>query len=125
MSGPDCCWPLHRRHGEHGALALLAQGSARERSWARAVAVAFEHHLRYDGTGYPKLRWPRRQSLFARVCAIADSFDAMTSGRVYARRAVPPDEALRRLREGAGAAYDPLLVELFAAAVAGRIVAAA
>jgi HD-GYP domain-containing protein (c-di-GMP phosphodiesterase class II) len=116
-------WAQLRRHPALGALLLLTQGQGRERRWARAAAVAFEHHLRFDASGYPRLRWPRRQGLFSRICAIADAFDALTSGRVYEREAVSPGEALRRLRADSGSAFDPRLVDLFASAVAGRIVA--
>lgn len=106
-------WLEVRRHPALGARLLLDLARPKDRAHARAAVVAFEHHLAYDGSGYPKLPAPRRQDLFSRVCAIADAFDAMTSGRVYAKTPMPPDEAVRRLLQDAGKAFDPLLLRLF------------
>lgn len=109
-----------QRHPALGALLLLAHRPPRDRGWARAVAVAFEHHLGLDGSGYPALRWARRPDLFTRICSIADGFDAMTSGRAYASGALTPCQAAARLREKAGSFYDPFLLELFEEALGER-----
>ncbi|MBI5245663.1 MAG: HD domain-containing protein [Elusimicrobia bacterium] len=106
-------WRLMRRHPALGARALLALRRPLDAQLARAISIAFEHHLGLDGSGYPKLTPPRRQELFSRICAVADAFDAMTSGRVYAKRAMSPDEALRRMVQRAGTAFDPLLLRVF------------
>jgi HD-GYP domain-containing protein (c-di-GMP phosphodiesterase class II) len=106
-------WRLMRRHPVLGAKALLDLRRPRDATLARAISIAFEHHLGLDGSGYPKLSPPRRQELFSRICAVADAFDAMTSGRVYAKRAMSPDEALRRMVQRAGTAFDPLLLRVF------------
>jgi len=106
-------WRLMRRHPVLGAEALLALRRPLDPALARAITVAFEHHLGFDGSGYPLLSPPRRQDLFSRVCAVADAFDAMTSGRVYAKRPMSPDEALRRMTQRAGTAFDPLLLRVF------------
>jgi HD-GYP domain-containing protein (c-di-GMP phosphodiesterase class II) len=76
-----------------------------------AAAVALEHHVRVDGGGYPNLSG-RRPSLFSRMVAIADSYDAITSYRPY-RPARTPNEALHVLLGGAGTAYDADLLRLF------------
>lgn len=76
------------------------------------ILTALQHHVRYDGTGYPELRIRRRQSLYARITAIVDTFDAMTTKRVYQRQHLP-DEAIAVLYQGAGTFYDPLLVKAF------------
>ncbi|MDP3540996.1 MAG: HD domain-containing protein [Elusimicrobiota bacterium] len=110
-------WRLMRRHPLLGAEALLALRRPLDSSLARAISIAFEHHLAFDGSGYPRLQPPRRQELFSRICALADAFDAMTSGRVYAKRAMSPDEALRRMAQGAGTAFDPFLFRVFIGAV--------
>ncbi|MBI4060444.1 MAG: HD domain-containing protein [Elusimicrobia bacterium] len=106
-------WRLMRRHPALGAEALLAMRRPMDAQLARAVSMAFEHHLGLDGAGYPSLAPPRRQELFTRICAVADAFDAMTSGRVYDKRARSPDEALRRMLQRAGTAFDPLLLRIF------------
>lgn len=106
-------WEMMRRHPMMGARELICMRRPYDRALARAVSMAFEHHLKADGTGYPTLRRPRRQEIFSRICALADSFDAMTSGRVYTRKPLAPDEALRRLAEDADRAYDPALLLLF------------
>lgn len=110
-------WRLMRRHPALGAEALLALRRPLDSALARAIAIAFEHHLGFDGSGYPRLMPPRRQDLFSRICAVADAFDAMTSGRVYAKRAMPPDEALRRMAQRAGTSFDPFLFRVFIGAV--------
>lgn len=110
-------WRLMRRHPALGAEALLALRRPLDSALARAISIAFEHHLGFDGSGYPRLQPPRRQELFSRICAVADAFDAMTSGRVYAKRAMSPDEALRRMAQRAGTSFDPLLFRAFIGAV--------
>jgi HD-GYP domain-containing protein (c-di-GMP phosphodiesterase class II) len=106
-------WKRMRLHPALGVKALLAMDHPLDRGLCRAASVAFEHHLGADGAGYPRTRRPRRQEAFSRVCAIADAFDAMTSGRVYAKRPTAPDEALRRIVQRAGTGFDPYLIRLF------------
>ncbi len=68
--------------------------------------------MRYDGSGYPS-RSPRRpQHLAARIVAVADAYDAMTSRRSYSAARVH-DEAMELLVRSAGTALDPALVRLF------------
>ncbi|MEX2418831.1 MAG: HD domain-containing phosphohydrolase [Acidimicrobiia bacterium] len=101
-------WAQVRLHPQEGALAILAaSGPGQE----LAAAVALEHHVRVDGGGYPGLSG-RRPSLFSRMVAIADSYDAITSHRPY-RPARTPNEALHVLLAGAGTAYDADLLKLF------------
>jgi len=76
------------------------------------ILTALQHHFGYKGRGYPKLRVHTRQSLFARITAIVDTFDAMTTKRLYQKRYLP-DEAIDVLRRGSGARYDALLVKAF------------
>ena len=104
-------WRLMRRHPALGVKTLLAMNRPLDAALARALTIAFEHHMGMDGSGYPKRS--RRQDLFSRICAIADAFDAMTSGRVYVKRAMSPDETLRRMVQCAGTAFDPLLLRVF------------
>ena len=76
------------------------------------ILTALQHHHGYRGGGYPKLRICRRQHLFARITAIVDTFDAMTTKRLYQKRYLP-DEAIAVIQKGAGTRYDPLLVKAF------------
>jgi diguanylate cyclase (GGDEF)-like protein len=68
-------------------------------------------HERYDGRGYPDGLQGEEIPLEARIIFACDAFHAMTSDRPY-RRALPTDEALRRLAEAAGTQFDPLVVEV-------------
>ena len=83
-----------------------------DRSTVNRILAALQHHLRYDGSGYPKLRLLTQQSLYARITAIVDTFDAMTTKRLYQRQYLP-DEALALLYKLAGGRYDPILVKAF------------
>ncbi len=70
------------------------------------------HHENYDGSGYPDGLKGDEIPLHARIIAIADAFDALTTDRPY-RRAVTREEALDILRSESGIRFDPALVELF------------
>jgi HD-GYP domain-containing protein (c-di-GMP phosphodiesterase class II) len=77
-----------------------------------AVVTILEHHMRWDGTGYPPPAVGRSQHLSSRIVAIADAYDAMTSRRSYSAARVE-DDAMLNIARGSGAAFDPELVELF------------
>ncbi|WNF37945.1 HD-GYP domain-containing protein [Bacillaceae bacterium IKA-2] len=70
------------------------------------------HHERWDGKGYPASHQGKEIPLDARILAIADAFDAMTSDRSY-RSGVSLNEALQRLTEGKGSQFDPDLIDVF------------
>ncbi len=112
----DTDWHMIHQHPVLGALTLAAMPAADDHN-ARAIVVAYEHHLNLDGSGYPHLREPRAPNLFSRIVAIADSYDAMTSGRVYMKARLSPDEALRRLLQQGGVRYDPTLLRALVHAV--------
>lgn len=77
-----------------------------------SICVIRSHHERWDGKGYPDQLKGEEIPFLARVSAIADAFDAMTSSRSY-RAAMPVEEAYRHILEGKGSQFDPLLVEKF------------
>ena len=77
-----------------------------------ALIVAFEHHRRFDLTGYPVLPLPLPQHFATRVVTLADAYDAMRSNRSY-QREVPPEQALQILQQQSGKMFDPVLVRTF------------
>lgn len=83
----------------------------------RASQVALYHHERWDGTGYPQGLAGTDIPLEARICAIADVFDALTTVRPY-KCAWPVEKAVEFITEEAGRQFDPELVGIFAAQVA-------
>ena len=77
-----------------------------------SICVIRSHHERWDGKGYPQQLMGEEIPLLARVTSVADAFDAMTSSRSY-RAAMPVEEAYRRIIDGKGSQFDPMLVEEF------------
>jgi two-component system response regulator RpfG len=71
--------------------------------------IALRHHERWDGSGYPDRLSGEDIPLPARIVAVADVFDALTSERPY-KRAWSPDEALEYMQENAGTLFDPACV---------------
>jgi HD-GYP domain-containing protein (c-di-GMP phosphodiesterase class II) len=70
------------------------------------------HHERWDGKGYPHALKQESIPLMARILAVADSFDAMTSSRPY-RGAMPIERAAAVIRDGAGQQWDTAIVDCF------------
>jgi len=81
-----------------------------------ALAGIMHHHERIDGRGYPMGLAGDEIPEFARVLAVADAFDSMTSTRSY-RGARPVEEAIAELRKWSGTQFDPAFVDAFVAAV--------
>jgi HD-GYP domain-containing protein (c-di-GMP phosphodiesterase class II) len=79
--------------------------------------VIRQHHERYDGHGYPDGLVGEQISLAARIVAVADVWDALTSDRAY-RTAWPPERALAHLEAGRGAHFDPRCLDAFLALMA-------
>ena len=100
-------WEAIRRHPLEGARLLL--GVSAPSAVRRVVA---EHHERWDGRGYPAGLRGDEIDPNARVVAVADAFDAMTSERVY-RRAAGFDAAADELERCAGTQFDPAVVLSF------------
>jgi putative two-component system response regulator len=84
----------------------------RSRMIAEALPIIRHHHERVDGRGYPDGLRGDEIPLVARIMAISDAYDAMTSDRPY-RQGMPPEQALEVLRAGAGTQWDRELVEEF------------
>ncbi len=73
--------------------------------------IVRHHHERYDGKGYPDGVAGKRIHIFARIIAVCDTYDAMTSRRPY-RAPLSQDVVVRELRKGAGTQFDPRIAEL-------------
>ncbi|MEM7350893.1 MAG: HD domain-containing phosphohydrolase [Acidobacteriota bacterium] len=77
-----------------------------------AMEIAYSHHERWDGKGYPEGRAAADIPLAARIVAIADAYDAITSRRPY-KEAFSHDEAVRRIVVDRELHFDPVLVDVF------------
>lgn len=101
-------WALVRQHPVYGAQqAALIPGLDKS-----SIVMILEHHMRFDGSGYPQRKPARPQHLTSRIVATADAYDAMTSRRSYSAARIQ-DEAMSQLAQGAGTSHDPTLVRLF------------
>jgi putative nucleotidyltransferase with HDIG domain len=100
-------WVRMREHPTHGQQILrgieFLEGAAR---------VVAQHHEKWDGSGYPLGLKAEDIDLCARIFAVADAFDAMTSDRVY-RRGKSYEDAARELDEWVGRQFDPKVVAAF------------
>jgi HD-GYP domain-containing protein (c-di-GMP phosphodiesterase class II) len=96
-----------RRHPAAGARLL-----ARHPDFRFTIPYVLFHHERWDGRGYPSGKAGHRIPLEARLLAIADAFDAMTSPRVYAPP-IPTDDALAEIDRCAGTQFDPIVAGVF------------
>ena len=100
-------WEEMRRHTEYGAEWLGEIDYL-----APALPVVLYHHEAWDGSGYPEGLTGVKIPEEARLLAVVDSFDAMTSDRPY-RSALGLSRALEEIKSRAGAQFDPKMVELF------------
>lgn len=92
-----------------GARIVASMGS----EFANSVAMVRHHHERYDGTGYPQGLSGEGINIGARIIAVADTYDAILSPRVYRNREISREEALKELNHVAGTQLDPQLVAVF------------
>ena len=113
-AGPltDLEWVVMRSHPNQGARIVEPIPFMGE-----AVEIVRSHHERFDGGGYPRGLRGEGIPIAARIFAIADSFDAMTSDRPY-RSALTTEAAVAEIRAGAGTQFDPTCVEAFEALAA-------
>jgi len=100
-------WREMRRHSELGYEILKGIDFLR-----RAAEIVYSHHERFDGTGYPRGLVAQEIPLGARVFAVVDAFDAITSRRPY-RDATPREAATIEIARHAGSQFDPQVVEAF------------
>ncbi|TAK35428.1 MAG: diguanylate cyclase [Chloroflexota bacterium] len=101
-------WSVVREHPRLGAEILKSV-----RGLLRIISCVRHHHERYDGSGYPDGIAGTAIPLGARIIAVADAFDAMTSDRPY-RLALSVEEAIAEIRANAGTQFDPQVVQSLA-----------
>jgi putative two-component system response regulator len=102
-------WKVMRQHATIGGD-ILANSTSELLQAGRVIALS--HHERWDGAGYPSGLAGEDIPLWGRICAVADTFDAVTSERSY-KPAYSNEVALQILREGRGTQFDPNVVDAF------------
>ncbi len=112
----DVEWEEMQRHTIYGRQALKAAEEVLGASSFLAVAteIAYTHHEKWDGSGYPRGLAGEDIPISGRLMALADVFDALMSRRVY-KPAFPPDKTKAIILEGRGRHFDPDLVDAFEA----------
>jgi HD-GYP domain-containing protein (c-di-GMP phosphodiesterase class II) len=110
LSSPE--FAILREHPTEGLLSIFDMRGLAELP-LRAMLVAYEHHMKIDQSGYPVSARPRDPSLFGRIVALADGFDAATSKRSYQAEPWTADRVLAEMRDNPGRGFDPLLVKAF------------
>jgi HD-GYP domain-containing protein (c-di-GMP phosphodiesterase class II) len=105
-------WRLIAAHPWLGALALFQTRGSQDLPY-RAMVVAHEHHMKLDLTGYPRPIRPRALSMFSKIVAVADGFDAATSRRAYQTTPLTPAQVLQEMRENPRRGMDQVVVKAF------------
>lgn len=95
------------RHAEVGSVIV-----SRTQEYRLTASIVRHHHEHWDGSGYPDGLAGQEIPLGARVIAVADAYDAMTTDRVY-RTAMSRAAAIEEIRRGAGSHFDPMVVNAF------------
>jgi HD-GYP domain-containing protein (c-di-GMP phosphodiesterase class II) len=105
-------WRVMASHPWMGVLAMFQMRGQQELPY-RAMVVAYEHHMKIDLTGYPRAVRPREMSIFSKIVAVADSFDAATTRRSYQTEPWTPAMVLREMRDNNKRGMDPVIVKSF------------
>jgi len=105
-------WVMMRSHPVVGTELIMRMKEWGELS-TRMIEGAFEHHLRYDLTGYPRLTRKRKITLFGRIITIGDFYDALVRPRVYNRFPYVSEKILGIMLERSGKDFDPAIVKVF------------
>jgi len=101
-------WEVMENHTFYGARFLM---SVPNMPWL-APLIAYEHHMKVDGSGYPRLDEPYEINLVSQMVALADFYDALTTTRPY-KRAVPPSQVYDMMVRMEDEKIDPRLKRLF------------
>jgi HD-GYP domain-containing protein (c-di-GMP phosphodiesterase class II) len=104
-------WAQLKEHPTEGMLILFQMHGFSDVPY-RQMLMAYEHHMKIDLTGYPPNKREREPTLFSRIVAVADAFDAGTSVRSYQYKPWPPDAVLQEMRDNPVRGADPLIVKV-------------
>jgi HD-GYP domain-containing protein (c-di-GMP phosphodiesterase class II) len=104
-------WQHLKEHPTEGLLLLFDMHGFADMPY-RQMLMAYEHHMKVDLTGYPPNRRSREPTLFSRIVAVADAFDAGTSVRSYQHKPWPPDAVLQEMRDNPQRGFDTLIVKV-------------
>jgi HD-GYP domain-containing protein (c-di-GMP phosphodiesterase class II) len=105
-------WRIMQAHPWLGVLTLFGLRGYGEIPY-RSMIAAYEHHMKLDLTGYPRTIRPRQLSVFSKIIAVADAFDAATSRRSYQTVPLQPADVLKEMWENPRRGQDPVLVKAF------------
>lgn len=101
-----------KKHSTNSAM-LILRLNTQQYSKAHLFVSPFEHHIRYDLSGYPSIGNQPPISLFGRILTIVDVYDALTSPRIYRPTSMSPDKALGVMLADSGKFFDPVLLKVF------------
>ncbi len=104
-------WKHMERHPMLGVIELFRVRSLR--AIVDTLFVSLQHHLRYNGEGYPKKPGTWEMHPYIHMITIADIFDAMTTPRVYRKYTLTPDRALSFIFHKSGEIFNPLVAKVF------------
>ena len=102
-------WEIMKRHAITGYEILRDSSSA---LLQKGAEIAYTHHEKWDGTGYPRGLEGEDIPISGRICALSDVFDALTSARPY-KRAWTVEQAVIHIHQSRGTHFDPKLVDAF------------
>lgn len=105
-------WRAIAAHPWLGVLSLFQVRGTEEFPY-RSMVVAMEHHMKTDLTGYPRPIRSRQMSMFSKIVAAADGFDAATTRRSYQTVPLSPAEVLKEMRDNPRRGLDPVVVKAF------------
>ncbi|MDI7259483.1 MAG: HD-GYP domain-containing protein [Thermodesulfobacteriota bacterium] len=105
-------WSLMKKHPLMGVEIVLNLKQLGEINPKMVIGI-FDHHLKNDLSGYPKLFRKKRVSLFGRIIQIADAYDAMTTPRIYKKVPYTPEQALAIMLREREVNFDSVLLKMF------------
>ena len=105
-------WEQVKNHSAKGAQILENLGFLKQ-----VVDLVHHHHERFDGKGYPDGIGGTDIKLGARIIALADSYEAMTSKRPYRKKPLSKEEAIKEIKKNSGTQFDPKVVDAFLKAI--------
>jgi HD-GYP domain-containing protein (c-di-GMP phosphodiesterase class II) len=105
-------WRAIANHPWLGVLCLFQARGSQDLPY-RSMVVCYEHHMKFDMTGYPRVVRDRTMGIFSKIVAVADGFDAATSRRTYQSDPLTPAAVLQEMRDNPARGLDPVVVKAF------------